>query len=179
MSVHLSKQAAAHRLLKSAMKMWERGDDPVAITVVAAAALNVLRETLKRRGESFGTQAMRELLYSAAKERAAGAQRSLSLGQFFEPVIDELAKLIAAGGAEDAQDILLNFDFSPFERVLVSEITTTFNFLKHADRDWDAVLDEDHLKPLQTISVAALAFWFLFPAHAAAEDFTAWLGRNG
>lgn len=97
----LTKLEAARRQLETAVELWFRGGDPIAIHTLASAGSDVLRDVAKANGY----------------EVAIGTERLLT---------------VVKPEYHDEVDRLLR---------------NSQNYLKHADRDPDGVLEFDLAKP--------------------------------
>jgi chaperonin GroEL (HSP60 family) len=65
----IGKAGAAERMVVSAIIMAERGEDPLAIHVVAAAALNVLRDLIDKAGDDYVDQVLKIGAFTVASAR--------------------------------------------------------------------------------------------------------------
>lgn len=59
MRLETTKPAAALRMITAAIQIEQMQIDPMVAMVVAASALNMLREILKKRGATFESRALR------------------------------------------------------------------------------------------------------------------------
>ena len=68
----IGKAGAAERMVVSAIIMAERGEDQLAIHVVAAAALNVLRDLIDKAGDEYVDQVLKIGAFTVASARVKG-----------------------------------------------------------------------------------------------------------
>ena len=169
-AIVITKQAAAQRLILSAVKMFERSDDPLAIHVVASSALNLLRELTQARGPNFTTLSVREGIFRAALSRAKGKPEPfLGSAEELDGVIDQIVQLIQSGAVKSAEDLEISGGEID-ERKYLDKIIRPFNFLKHAQRDPLTTLDEGDVDPFDALTHAIGAFYFLFPGEQLQEE---------
>ena len=161
-NITLTKQAAARRLILNGIEMAKRSDDPLAIHVVAASALNLIRELLAQRGPDLSAQALRYGIFKAAMARAEGKDSGLPDDGSLDKVLDQIASAIKKGFVKKAEDITLQLPAGD-DRRMFDPIIRPFNFLKHAQRDPTSTLDESDVNPIQALMYAIAAFAFLFP----------------
>lgn len=153
-TVVLTKQSAAHRLLIAAIRMFERGDDPLATFVVASAAFSTLRELVKVKGDSYQLSILREALFSDAKRRTLDLPELLPQDPYLDQAIEKIAEGIRTGeikGPEDVQ-LVLNKDV---ERALISHQT-------------------DHITSSSTLTVTLARAWRRGRSTRSASSWARW-----
>jgi hypothetical protein len=158
----IDKVAAAERMVVSAILMSERNDDPLAIHVVAASALNVLRDLIKSSGDNYVAQVLQQGLFAAAKAHLGGTPLSLPINPEMQVLIEKLAQDIDAGKVCIPSDLTVNLTGGELHAML-NYITKPFNFLKHADNDPLATLDESDFDPKGAIGHALTALTMVCP----------------
>jgi hypothetical protein len=143
-NIQILKLAAAQRQLDAAIRMKFSGEDVLAVHIVAAAALGLLRDKAKQRGRYVLADSIRAGLYSYAHALVAGTLSSadealLNSDPQLQIMISDIAAGIKVGTIVSESDIsaLASEDWRPFTKVA--------NFLKHADRDPDAYLADDEV----------------------------------
>jgi hypothetical protein len=77
----------------------------------------------------------------------------------------EVGEAIRAGEITGHRDVSLKIPHE-FRRPFWTEFNASYNFLKHAQRDTQNVLDEDAVKTTETLSSACRLFEVVFPDHA-------------
>jgi len=187
--IALTKQAAARRLISSAVIFARVEGDPLAIHLLAASALNMLRELLRGRGPDYVARAMIEGLFRAASCVARGEPAPFPTDAYTYELLREIADGIVSGHLQSVDDINVTGRSIEFEHL--KHITGPFNFLKHADRDPLEHLNESAFRPVETILHAVCAYAMIFPdqrldTHVAnfamehVEDLDAlWSGEDG
>lgn len=176
-NITLTKQAAARRLILNGIRMANRSDDPLAIHVVAASAVNMIRELLEQRGSGLAALGMRYGFYKAAKARAEGRQSGLPTYEALDSLLDQIAGYIKDGSVNSEEDITLTLPPGE-ERRMLDSILRPFNFLKHAQRDPLATLNEEDVLPIQALVHALAAFAFLFPGEPLPDEAIAFVKDN-
>ncbi|OYW46416.1 MAG: hypothetical protein B7Z08_01080 [Sphingomonadales bacterium 32-68-7] len=173
----LDKPEAAERMIVSAIAMTERGDDPLAIHVVAASALSLLRELIDKSGDPYVAQVLKLGLFTAAAARLQGEPIPLPTTPEIDAVIDRVVAGIDAGEIAAPADLILNLTADEL-RGMLGYIVRPYNFLKHADRDPLATLDEGDLDPEGVIIHALTAFSMVRPGKALPEEIKPFLIRH-
>ena len=178
--VALTKQAAAHRLIMAAALMDKNAVDPLATHVVAASALNLLRELVQTRGPSYQTRVLQTGLFETA---TAQIERRNSLfftdaSEEMNAVIEYVKAAILDGSISQPSDLDIVLD-SHQERALLKSVNDPYNFLKHADRDPLSTLDESDADPTNALMHAVTAYSMLFPAEALPDEVKDFLLRTG
>lgn len=171
----MTKQAAARRLIEGAARMSAVGEDAVAVHVVAASALNLLRELLAQRGPGLVEQLMQAGIYQTALLRMQGGQ--VPEHPEFERQLDLIIEAIEAGIVTEPADI--NLLMGPHsERGLLDPMLRPFNFLKHAQKDPLATLNEADVKPVEALNLAIVAYMMLFPGEGMSQPVRAFLAAH-
>lgn len=168
----MTKQAAALRLIEGAARMCAAGEDAVVVHVVAASALNLLRELLAKRGPGLVEQLLQAGVHQAALTRMQGGQ--VPEDEELKRQLDLIVDAIEAGAVTEPAD--LNVIMGPHtERGLLDPMLRPFNFLKHAQNDPLATLDEADVTPVEALSLAIVAYMMLFPGEAMSPSVQAFL----
>ena len=181
LTILINKEAAAERLVIAAVQMCERGDEPLAIHVVAMSALSVLRELIARRGDSFGTRSLGATIYYAATQKLAGHEYPKSLDEDFNSVLHDAADVVAAAisaGQVSHPDELDLYLPKHVEQTFYSLITAPFNYLKHADRDGEQLLATDDVDPTLATVNAIAALNMLFPGRELRPELSSFFIAN-
>lgn len=141
--VFVNKLAAAERQIAAAIRMYFMEEDPLAIHTVASAAMNLYADLLRRRGKDPAVFLLGYGFLRAAKDFIDGRLTEEELSNWGEGALDFLEPLV---------DFLRNNPDYDIENARVSgppdyvqkywkEKRKSYNFLKHADRDHEALLD--------------------------------------
>jgi hypothetical protein len=166
MKVHLTKEAAAQRLINAAIRMRFAGIDELAITVTAHAAFRNLADLLRRkRGREIVKDMFAYGLFSLGRLIAEGREPSEEENKLldyaaFAEVAAEIAEHIKQGRIKEYTDI----DLADFPDSIIKEYyknnSEMVNFLKHADRDWGKTITipEGGVDELLISAVAAYKF---------------------
>lgn len=158
----IDKAAAAERMVVSAIVMLEHGQDPLAIHVVAASALRVLRDLIENSGDDYVEQVLKVGAFTIASARREGRSVTLPSNADIEVVIENVMAGMDAGRVNQASDLVVQLNKQERWRML-DYIVTPYNFLKHADRDPLATLDESDVDPEGAISHALTALTMVCP----------------
>lgn len=158
-NVEITKLAVAQRQLHAAIHMTFLGIDPLAITVVASAAYNVLRDIKKWRGHRVLEDEWETAVLGTARALVRGdlssQETSLFQNSALWEVIEQTAELIKVHGPEKTIS-----ELRPIVRVSISRETEkrlwskpnkTASFLKHANKDPEASLNLDDVNDQQLI----------------------------
>jgi hypothetical protein len=177
MTVLLNKEAAAHRLIVAAVEMCERGDEPLAIHVVASSAFGILRELIAKRGTNYGTQAFKAMLFYAATQKQKGVDVFNVQDDELDDAVDLVIQMIESGKISHPNHIQYEMP-KHIEFGLSKFIRDPFNFLKHADRDGDSHLPEGDVEPILATMSAISAFAILFPERPVPPQLQAFLTKH-
>lgn len=141
MDAEVTKAAAARRQLDAAIRLWFAEEDDLAIHTVGAAAYRILRDLMEKRDLQPAGEFVRLGLFSFAQSVVEGRDVNLPDGAEIQAIIDRLAEAIKAGEVRSVDDISPIRDRNGWWK--------TFNvpadFLKHADRDLDAGIQESDI----------------------------------
>ena len=140
----INKLSAAERQLNSAIRMYFMEEDALAIQTVASASLNLYADLLRMRGKEPALHGFAYGMFRTARDYIQGKLSDAKLSKLGEsgveaikPMIDILAKNpdfdIESMKVSGGQDFVRGYWFEKRE---------AYNFLKHADRDHDKLLDE-------------------------------------
>lgn len=174
----IDKASAAERMVVSAMVMAERGEDALAIHVVAASALNVLRDLIEKSGDEYVEQGFRIGLFAMATARRKCEPLGLPTNAAIDAIVANIVAGIEAGEVTQPSDLILNFSAAE-RRAMLGYIVTPYNFLKHADRDPLATLDEGDFDPDGAIAHALSALTMVCPGKELPETVRGYLDRHG
>lgn len=174
----IDKLKAAERLIVAGIGMSERDEDPLSIHVVASSTLSLLRELIQANGDNYAGRVLKEGLFYAASFELAGKPVPLPTTPEIDALIGDVAAGIDAGQIKVPDDITVTLDMNEL-RDLLAYITRPFNFLKHAQRDPLATLDEDDVDPQGTLIHALTAYGMLRPGHEWPDTITSFLAKHG
>lgn len=172
------KAGAAERMVVSAIIMAERGLDPLAIHVVAASALNVLRDLIDKAGDDYVDQILKIGAFTVALARVKGEPEPLPTNAAMDAVVENVVGGINAGEVVKASDLIITLSAAE-RRQLLEYIVKPYNFLKHADRDPLATLDDDDIDPDGAIAHALTALTMISPGKVLPDDIKPYLERYG
>lgn len=158
----VSKPQAAERLITSGAIMVANGSDPLAVHVVAASALNLLQDLINHSGDNYVAQILKQGLYQSAIARLKGLPPTLPVTPEMDAHIDALVSAIDAGEVSGPEDLQVNRPPNEL-RAMLRYIVKPYNFLKHADNDPLAALDESDFDPKGALAHAIAAFSMLQP----------------
>lgn len=173
----VSKLAAAERLIVTGIAMSERGEDPLAIHVVAASALNMLRELIQQGGDDYAVWVLQQGLFHAASARRKDTPINLPTTHEMDALIADVAAGMDAGLINQPADLIITLNADEL-RKLLAYVTRPYNFLKHAQRDPLATLDESDIDPVGVIVHALTAYSMLCPGRELPEQIAAFLAAH-
>jgi hypothetical protein len=174
----INKPEAAERLIIAAIGMSDRGEDSLATHVVASSALNLLRELIEAGGDNYVEQVLKLGLFSAASARLKGDPITLPTNPQIDALIEKVMGGLKAGEVTQPSDLTVTLDKEEL-RKLLDYITRPFNFLKHAQRDPLATLDDEDVDPDGTIVHALTAFSMVCPAQKLPDQIAPFLAKHG
>jgi hypothetical protein len=168
-TLRILKLAAAQRQLDAAIRMTFADEDSLAITTVAAAAYGILRNIAEKRGRKVLAEEWRDGVLGVARALARGTLAKEEIDLFKKadawPVIVMLAEEIRTEGADrkiselrSIVDVAIPTDTETRHWRAATRVP---NFLKHADRDYDASLSEGEIQPASLILAACNLYFDL------------------
>lgn len=171
------KAGAAERMVVSAIIMAERGDDPLAIHVVAASALNVLRDLITKAGDEYVDQILKIGAFTIASARVKGEPITLPIDAAMDAVVEKVVAGIKAGEVAQASDLIFTLTAAE-RRQMLDYIVKPYNFLKHADRDPLATLEDNDIDPDGVIAHALTALTMVSPGKTLPDKIKPYLERH-
>ena len=174
----VDKMTAAERLMRSAIDMLERKDDPLAVHVVATSALSLLRELVATEGDDYVARLLNEAVFHAAQAKLQGLPTGLPETQAVDDIVDKIVGGIEAGAVNSPADIVIVTPKKQI-RAWLDYIFRPYNFLKHADRDPLATLDEADFDPEGALAHAMTAYLMVRGDGQLPEPFTVFLKKQG
>jgi hypothetical protein len=140
--------------------------------------LNLLRELIEAKGDNYSARVLKEGLFHTASFKLAGKPLSLPTTPEIDALIDDVAAGIVGGHIMTPDDIAVKL--SPKElRGMLAYITGPFNFLKHAQRDPLATLDDEDIDPDGVLMHALTAYGMLQPDKALPDSIAPFLAKHG
>lgn len=178
-TILLTKQTVAYRLLSAAVDAIDNHLEPLAAYLCAASALNVLSDLIRARGATYGNRLFAEAIFEAADSALHERQPVYNLPNDpqIEAAVEKVKSAIANGLVATASDIITDMPRS-IERRAFDPIVRPFNFMKHADRDGDEMIDEAELLPLPVALQAIAAYAILFPEEPLPGVFREFVKRH-
>lgn len=173
----IDKARAAERLVVSAITMAERGEDALAIHVVAASALNVLRDLIAKAGDDYVDWILKVGAFTIAAAQVKGEPVMLPTNAAMDAVVEKVVGGIEAGEVAQASDLIITLTAAE-RRQLLDYIVKPYNFLKHADRDPLATLDESDIDPDGVITHALTALSMVTPGKSLPDEIKPYLERH-
>ncbi|KAB7644144.1 hypothetical protein [Polymorphobacter fuscus] len=173
----IDKAGAAERMVISAIMMAERGEDPLAIHVVAASALSILRDLIDKAGQDYVDQVLRIGAFTVASARVNGEPVMLPTNPGMDALVERVACGIKVGEVTNASDLIIGLTAAE-RRQLLNYIIQPYNFLKHADRDPLATLDDSDIDPHGAIAHALTALGMVSPGKSLPDEIKPYLVRH-
>ena len=174
----VDKMTAAERLMQNAVDMIDRKDDPLAIHVVASSALSLLRELVGTSGDDYVAQLIKDGVFRAAQAKLQGLPTGMPDAEAIDHIVETVTHGIEAGAIKSAADIVI---VTPKKevRAWLDYIFKPYNFLKHADQDPLATLDESDFDPEGALAHAMTAYLMTRGDGKLPETFTVFLKKQG
>ena len=140
----INKLSAAERQLNAAIRMYFMEEDPLAIHTVASASLNLYADLLRMRGKEPALHNIVYGLFRMARDYINGKLSDDDLSELGEEGLEAIKPMIEALRKTPDLDIdAIEVSGShAFVRNFWFDKRKSYNFLKHADRDHDGLLDE-------------------------------------
>lgn len=140
----INKLSAAERQLASAIRMYFMEEDALAVHTVASAALNLFADLLKLRGKDPAHHWVVYGLFRAAKDYISGDLAIEDLKTWGDGALGILQPAIDILNANPDLDLetLRTSGSEELSRKFWAGKRASYNFLKHADRDFDRLLDD-------------------------------------
>ena len=91
----------------SAIIMAECGEDPLAIHIIAASALNVLRDLIKKAGDEYVEQVLKIGAFTIASARLKSEPVDLSTNAEMDAVVENVIGGIEAGEVTQPADLVI------------------------------------------------------------------------
>lgn len=174
----VDKMAAAERLIQSAIDMLDRKDDVLAVHVVASSALSLLRELVASEGDDYVARVLKDSVFRAAQAELQGLPTGMPEAAAIEAIVDKVVEGIEAGAVKSAADIVIATPKKEV-RAWLDYIFKPYNFLKHADQDPLATLDEADFDPEGALAHAMTAYLMARGDGELPEPFTVFLKKQG
>lgn len=174
----IDKPSAAERMIVNAITMSDRGDDPLAIHVVAASALNLLRELVDSTGDPYVAQVLKLGIFSIASARMKGEVVTIPTTPEIDALVEGVVLGIQSGEISDPSELDVALTTAEL-RDMLGYIVRPYNFLKHADRDPLETLDESDLNPDGVIIHALTAFSMVCPSKPLPDKIAPFLTKHG
>lgn len=174
----VEKMTAAERLMQNAVDMIDRKDDPLAIHVVASSALSLLCELVGTSGDDYVAQLIKDGVFRAAQAKLQGLPTGMPDAEAIDHIVETVTHGIEAGAIKSAADIVI---VTPKKevRAWLDYIFKPYNFLKHADQDPLATLDESDFDPEGALAHAMTAYLMARGDGKLPETFTVFLKKQG
>lgn len=174
----VDKMAAAERLMQSAVDMIDRKDDPLATHVVASSALSLLRELVATAGDDYVAQLIKDSFFRAAQAKLQGLPTGMPEADSIDQIVETVMQGIEAGAIMGPADIIITTPKKEV-RAWLDYIFKPYNFLKHADQDPLATLDESDFDPEGALAHAMTAYLMARGDGQLPEAFKAFLTKQG
>ena len=142
--IFVNKLSAAERQLSAAIRMYFMEEDILAIHTVASAALNLYSDLLRMRGKEPALHGVAYGFFRAARDYLNGEltdEELVEWGQGAREAIQPAIDILKANPDFDIDEITVSGP-NQFIREYWTNKRKSYNFLKHADRDKDQILDE-------------------------------------
>jgi hypothetical protein len=174
-SLHITKLAAAERLVKAAIRMFFAREDSLAVHTVAAAGYQLLVDLKAKRGMKEAADVTRTSVFHAVRSFRRGTlPKNMTEDPAVMAEIARLAELLPIGADSSIEDVTVSVD-DEGERKYWKARHKTANFLKHADKDSDALLAEQDVDNVNLLMQAVGAYLDLLHRRLLPEGLVLWL----
>lgn len=173
--VHITKLAAVERQLGAAIRMFFAREDSLAVHTVAAAAYQLLTDLkAKQRMSEAADTHLTAIFYAIRSFRRGALPKRMTEDPSLIAEIARLAELLPVVAESKVSDFSVTI-CKQEEQGFWSERHKAANFLKHADRDCDAVLAEDDIDNVNLLMQAIGAYQDLLHRLLLPEGLVLWL----
>lgn len=169
----LNKLAAGERHLSEAIRMYFLEIDPLAIHVVASCAHNIFADLLSARNKDPTVHGVLYGLFRAARDLNEGAMTEDELfAKGIGPIetVQELSEFLRLHPNFDIDEMETSAP-KEFARAYWADRRRSYNYLKHADRDGNSLLDESTINNEAVILDAMNCAQHLNMKHNAEKHF--------
>ncbi len=157
--IHVTKLAAAKRLLCSAIRMYFSGEDELATHAVASAAYGIIKDLKSNRGRDEVGDYYQKMVFFAVR-----AYRRGTLSSYLADNREAMEFICEC--AEQLPIITATSEYEDFKTVVPPHVAKRFwnernkvsNFLKHADRDADKHISMDEVDNLFLLMLALSSY---------------------
>lgn len=171
----IEKADAAERLIVAAIDIVERGAEPLAAHLLATSALNVLRDLINQADREYITEVAKRGMFLLAELVAQDKPIPFDIPEWVKEQVVELAADIQRGDVASHEELVFNHE-KPWQ--LLDYLVAPTNFLKHADKDPQATLDEADIDPDGAIAHALTAYSLVKPGKPLPDETEAYLRRH-
>lgn len=171
--VFINKLSAGERQLSAAIRMYFLEEDPLAIHTVASAAHNVLADLLAHRGKDASIHGVVYGLLRAAKDFHEGELTEDDIRAWGEGALEAIRQYADMFAKDPNLDIDTVASSAPpdFARAFWAEKRSSYNYLKHGDRDAAGLLDAAKINNEDTILHAITCSQHLNAKHTHEKHF--------
>lgn len=169
----INKLSAGERQLSAAIKMYFLEMDPVAIHTVSSAAHNVFADLLKDRGKDPSVHGVLYGLLRAAKDLHDGKLTEDNIREWGDSALELVQQYRSVFENDTDLDVGEISSAAPpeYARSYWAKKRFSYNFLKHADRDSNGLLDEGTINNEDTILQAIICSQHLNIKNTAEKHF--------
>lgn len=171
--VFLNKMSAGERQLASAIRMYFLEEDALAVHTISSAAHNILADLLQARGKDASVHGSMYGLLRLARDFHEGQISEGDIRKMGDGAIDVAQDLQHLFGNDQDFNVEEIATSAPPEhrRAYWAEMRRSYNYLKHADRDANELLDEASINNEDTILSAIVCSQHLNMKHTAEKHF--------
>lgn len=145
-TLHVTKLAAAKRLLQAAIRLFFMEEDELAIHTVASAAYSLLKDLKRKRGRSEAAESYRTTLFYLVRDFRRGTlpdhmTSDPAMMAEIERIAEQLSPITADSKLSDVRVTIS----SDAEKKYWNKSNRVANFLKHADWDSDGTISVEQI----------------------------------
>ena len=174
-SLHITKLAAAERQVKAAIRMFFAREDSLAVHTVAAAGYQLLADLKAKRGMNEAADVhLTSIFYAVRSFRRGTLPKNMTENPAVMAEIARLAELLPIGPDSRIEDVTASVGIDGEKKYWKARHKTA-NFLKHADKDSDALLAEQDVDNANLLMQAIGAYLDLLHRQLLPEGLVLWL----
>ena len=174
-SLQITKLSAAERQIKAAIRMFFAREDSLAVHTVAAAGYQLLADLKAKRAMNEAADVhLTSIFYPVRGFRRGTLPKSITENLAVMAEVERLAELLPIGPDSKLEDVSASFGRDGEKKYWRARHRTS-NFLKHADKDSDAILTEQDVDNADLLIQATGAYLDLLNRQLLPEGLVLWL----
>jgi len=173
--LHITKLAAAQRQLRAAIRILFSGEDELAVHTVASAAYRIISDLKKERGrDEAADYYLTSIFYVVRDYRRGTLPNRFTDDPEAIKWIQYMAEKLPISKDSKIEEVRVSVSPATAKQYWLKRNRAS-NFLKHADRDAQALMSLDEIDNLQLLMQALCSYSELVKDDLGAEGIILWL----